>query len=310
MEDVVFQKLLVSITNHQTRSLAIQNSTLTTVQFNQLSAAISANQSVESLFFGYGDLSDSSVDALTTALKQHPTLTALKIQHIQLSDHGIKAIADLLEVNTTITELCLNHCGLTDQNVMPIAKALSANMTLQKLVLTDNTISAAIDDEFAKALSVNTSLTEICLPGLQIHKSRQQLFLNQTLQTLLLQENNITIKLRNTVLQYLQQKLAAYPSLENMILKKIVSVETPSLRAFAMNKTVDLLLNRVLIKTKMKECMPEELFEPIARDYFRQKSQTHGEGVSLFNPLGALNRAAQRQEGVPSDCLTFKLMPK
>ncbi|XP_067836497.1 NACHT, LRR and PYD domains-containing protein 3-like [Heptranchias perlo] len=130
-----------------------------------LSSALSTNQSLTVLNLGNNKLGDSGVKLLSAALRKPDC----KIQELGLDDVGLtdsctKDLSSALSTNRSLTVLNLGKNKLGDSGVKLLSAALrNPDCKIQKLGLDENFLTDSCSEDLSSALSTNRSLTVLNL---------------------------------------------------------------------------------------------------------------------------------------------------
>ncbi|XP_038657033.1 uncharacterized protein LOC119968004 [Scyliorhinus canicula] len=147
------------------QKLCLCDVTLTHCCAEDLSSALSINQSLTDLNLGNNNLGDSGMKLLSAALRN----PACKIQRLRLNDNTLtdscaEDLASAVSTNLSLTDLNLNMNKLGDSGMKLLSAALqNPDCKIQRLDLGQNVLTDSCAEDLASALSTNQSLMSLNL---------------------------------------------------------------------------------------------------------------------------------------------------
>ncbi|XP_066475780.1 NACHT, LRR and PYD domains-containing protein 12-like [Tiliqua scincoides] len=169
-------KLLCGALKHPSshlQQLWLRDCELSSACCEDLSSALSTNQTLSNLELGGNELGDLGLKLLCDGLK-HPNcrLQKLGLYSCGLSEACCEDLASVLSTNQTLTDLVLNDNPLGDSGLRLLCKGLKhPNCSLQKLSLSLCRLTGACCGDLASLLSTSQRLTDLSLYDLELGES-------------------------------------------------------------------------------------------------------------------------------------------
>jgi Ran GTPase-activating protein (RanGAP) involved in mRNA processing and transport len=167
-----------SLKNNSTlEGISLRGNRLDSTAAAVIARALKSNTTLQELGLGDNNIGAAGAAAITDAVKPRSSLSALGLAGNSIGDAGAAAIASALKENTALTAVDLSGNNIGSTGAAAIAQTLTENKTLRVLDLQAN----RIEDAGAGALA--NSLKNF----------------NSTITSLHLGENNISLKMLNSI---------------------------------------------------------------------------------------------------------------
>jgi hypothetical protein len=151
---------------HAIRELTFSACNVSARCLNQLSGALTGDQTMKALILNGETLSTDSLSLLLNQLKPHPALQTLNLDDCQFGSPAGRVIADYLTVNNKLLTLSMHGQQLDSVDLTHLADALRTNSSLLAVRLANPRHPRqlqSVAESFTNALSVNERLQELDL---------------------------------------------------------------------------------------------------------------------------------------------------